>query len=196
MHIKSIKENLKTILAKQKELNYHFINIIREPASNVAILNVESELGLTFNDELRELYLVADGTNIDNVTPSGLTGIIPIHNFLNLEDAIKYYKLSITFDQAFYNSEYDFSPGKKLFPFLEDGAGNCYWVDLNSESENFGKIYWTNTFGEDPKYVFSTLTSMFQAIADGYESGTIWVDGEGYLDCDFTAFDEICKLYS
>src|SRR5690606_40828790 len=83
----NIVDSFRIILGQQKKLNYHFPNILRPPATSQDIVMTERSLSLSFNSELRELYSVADGTDIDDVTPCGLTGLIPIHNFLSLEDA-------------------------------------------------------------------------------------------------------------
>ncbi|WP_316840513.1 SMI1/KNR4 family protein [Pedobacter gandavensis] len=187
----SITESFKIILTKQKDLNYHFPNILRQSASLQDMLKIETALGLTFNAELKELYLFADGTDIDNATRSGLTGLIPIHNFLSLEDAVSYYHQSMDFEESFHNWTKDSKPGKQLFPFLEDGAGNCYWVDLNEETPNYGRIFWTNTFGADPEYVYNSLTAMFEVIAEAYHTNVMFLDDDGYLDCDFKAFDDL-----
>ncbi|MCJ8210337.1 SMI1/KNR4 family protein [Mucilaginibacter sp. RS28] len=189
----TITESFSAILKKQKELNYYFPSILRPPAAPTDITKTEDKLGLNFNDELKELYLFADGTSIDNITPCGKTGLIPIHNFLSLKDAINYHEQSMKFDDSFYNWAKDFKPCKQLFPFLEDGAGNCYWVDLNEGTAKYGNIFWTNTFGADPDYIYSSLTSMFGVIADAYETRIMFVDKDGYLDCDFDAFDELSK---
>lgn len=189
----SIIDSFRTILIKQKELNYHFPEILRKSATMQDIAKTEEALALTFNTELKELYLFADGTNIDSITPSGLTGLIPIHNFLSLEDAITYYRQSMEFEESFHNWTKDFQPGKQLFPFLEDGAGNCYWVDLNEKTPDYGRIFWTNTFAADPDYIYNSLTSMFEVIAEAYRTGIMFVDGDGYLDCDFRAFDKLSE---
>ncbi|GGH20484.1 SMI1/KNR4 family protein [Sphingobacterium alkalisoli] len=192
----SIIVRFKEIVVKQKELNYHFPNILRKPASMQDIRKTELALDLTFNDELKELYLFADGTDIDNVTPSGFTGLIPIHNFLSLEDAVRYYYESMEFEESFHNWTRDFCPGRHLFPFLEDGAGNCYWVDLNEGTPDYGKIFWTNTFGTDPDYCYNSLATMFEVIADAYRTNIIFVDDEGYLDCNFEAFEKLSQKTS
>jgi len=189
----SIIESFRIILIKQTELNYHFPTILRKPASLQEIAKTETALGLTFNAELKALYLFADGTDIDSVTPSGLTGLIPIHNFLSIEDAVSYYKRSMEFQESFHNWTKDFQPGKQLFPFLEDGAGNCYWVDLNEQTPDYSRIFWTNTFGAEPDYTYNSLTDMFAVIAEAYRTDVIFVDQDGYLDCDFDAFDELSQ---
>ena len=187
----NIVDSFRIILDKQKELNYHFPNIIRPPAIPQDIASTERSLSLFFNSELKELYSFADGTEIDSVTPCGLTGLIPIHNFLSLEDATHYYYQSMEFPDSFHNWTRDFRPGKQLFPFLEDGAGNCYWVDLNEGTTDYGRIFWTNTFGTDPDYTYESLTDMFAIIAKAYLTGTMFVGEDGYLDCDFDAFDKL-----
>lgn len=189
----NITTSFAIILHKQKELGYHFPNIVRLPATLQDIALAEDALGLAFNKELKELYQFADGSDIDEVTPSGLTGLIPIHNFLSLKDAIVYYQQSMEFEDSFYNAQKNFRPGKQLFPFLEDGAGNCYWVDLNEGTLDYSKIYWTNTFGQEPDYTYTSLTSMFEVIAEAYDSGIIFMDEEGYLDCDFEAFKKLSE---
>lgn len=191
--MKNIAESFKTILTTQKDLNYHFPGILRQPASLQEIAVTEKNLGLHFNDQLKELYLFADGTNVDSVTPSGLTGLIPIHNFLSLDDAVIYYNQSMEFEESFQNWTKDFRPARQLFPFLEDGAGNCYWVDLNDNTPDYGRIFWTNTFGADPDYTYSSLTSMFEVIAEAYSTGIMFLDSDGYLDCDFQAFDKLSE---
>ncbi|TYR31199.1 SMI1/KNR4 family protein [Sphingobacterium phlebotomi] len=190
----NIVDSFRIILDKQKELNYHFPNIIRPPATSQDIATTERSLSLFFNSELKELYSFADGTEIDTVTPCGLTGLIPIHNFLSLEDATHYYYQSMEFPDSFHNWTRNFRPGNQLFPFLEDGAGNCYWVDLNEGTTDCGRIFWTNTFGTDPDYTYESLTDMFEIIAKAYLTGIMFVGEDGYLDCDFDAFDKLSNI--
>lgn len=169
--------------------------ILRNPAISSDIENLENELELKLNDELIELYSVADGIENDYKTVSGLLGLIPIHEFMSLSNVIEYYKSSIDFEDSFLNWNTNFKPDKKLFPFLHDGAGNCYWVDLNENTENYNRIFWTNTFGENPDYMFDSLTIMFHVIAESYIKGIFWLDEEDYLDCDYDAFDKLADSF-
>ena len=182
----------KNIIERQELLGYHMPKILRTPADKSAVAETERILKLTFNQELNQLYSIADGVNLDYITPSGLTGLIPIYNFLSLSDATEYYKVQVDFDEAFHNWETNFKPGKHLFPFLQSD-GNCYWVDLNEETENYSNIYWTNTLAEDPEYLFSSLTSMFKTISDCYDNGIFKLDEEGYLDCDYNAWGHVAQ---
>jgi cell wall assembly regulator SMI1 len=193
--MRTITESFKLIVDWQRQLDYYMLKIIREPASKNDLKMTESTLGLSFNKELIELYSVADGIESDDKTPSGLLGLIPIHEFMSLHNAVHYYKSYIDFDNVFLNLDTNFKAGKKLFPFLQDGAGNCYWVDLNDNTKDYGKIFWTNTFGDNPDYMFDTLTIMFQVISEAYEKGIFWVDDEGYLNCDYSAYSDLEAKY-
>jgi len=194
--METITNCFKQIISKQKGLKYPMPEMLRSPARIEDISDAEARLGFKFNNELKELYLLADGIGSDGITPSGFTGLIPIYDLLSLNDAINYYEQGIDFKESFHNWKYGFSVGEKLFPFLEDNAGNCYWVDLNDATANFGKIFWTNTFGTDPDYRYNSLTIMFNVIAKCYDNGIIHLDEEGYLSCDYNRFELIAKDYN
>ncbi len=186
----SIKESLKYIIEAQKNIGYPMPNFLKPGATDQEIEKAERETQMKFNDELRELFKSINGIRVRDEPPSGLTGIIPIHDLLGLKDAAGYSSL-----MDWENHELVYSPrlsGHKFFPFLHDGGGNCYWVDLNKGSENHGRLYWTNTFGDEPGYLFNSLTDFFNAIKTGYKNGIFMLDEEGYLDCDYDQWGKIC----
>jgi cell wall assembly regulator SMI1 len=194
----NLTEYFKRIIDKQREMGYYFPKILNAPAGLFKIRETEKILGLNFNPELRELYSFADGTDNKGLA-IGMTGLIPIHQFMSLKDAVSYFKVSMDSNEniirrygsdLFRNEEQGFTPGKKLFPFLHDGAGNCYWVDLNEGTDDYGKIFWTNSFGEDPDYAFNSLTIMFQTICECYETGVMYLDKDNHLDCDDDSWNE------
>jgi hypothetical protein len=198
--MRTIAENFQIIIDKQNSFDYNFPKILQAPANTFQINLAESSLDLKFDSELNELYRFANGTNIDEDSELtlGMIGLIPIHTFLNLDDAVQYYNAYVkltdnSLSDFFFNFQTEHRPEKKLFPFLEDSAGNCYWVDLNVNTENYQKIFWTNTFGEQPDYAFNSLTSMFQTIAECYENGIMWVDSEKNLECDYARFYRVAK---
>lgn len=121
--MKTISESFKIIIDKQNEIGYHMPKILKRAATKTEIKQTENELNLKFNKELIELYSIANGIENNNET---LLGLLPIHEFMNLNKAIDYYKSSINFEFSFLIWETNFTPNKKLFPFLEDGCGNCY----------------------------------------------------------------------
>jgi len=171
-------------------MGYHMPNMLSGPASDEEIARAEQELGFKLNNALIELYKCANGIINDYKTVSGLTGLIPIHNFLNLDDVVSYYKDLIDLEE--YLTDYTgFKPGKQLFPFLDDNVGNCYWVDVNTGTANENRVYWTNTFGEYPSYHYESLQNMFAVIAEAYTTGLMFLDEDSYLDMDFVAFHKL-----
>ena len=187
----TIKENINYILESQRNMGYHMPTIINSPASDKEIIEAERNIGMIFNDELKDLFKTINGIDIDGETPSGLTGIIPIHELLSLKGAISYSNnMDWNEHKEMYEIEYEF--GSNLFPFIHDGAGNCYWVDLNEGTNNYGRLYWTNTFGDEPDYLFNSLTEFFEAVKIGYEKGIYTLDKEGYLNSDYKEWSKIC----
>lgn len=186
-----IREDIASIIEYQKAMGYYMPNIVQPPATESKIRETEEKLGMKFNPELRELYLTINGVYLDGETPSGKTGIIPIHDLMDLDWSVNYYRdMNWKEYKEMYRINYEL--GEKLFPFINDGAGNCYWVDLNEGTKNYGRIYWTNTFGEEPDYLFNSLNDFFDAILKGYESKVFSLDEEGYLDCDYKKWGQIC----
>ncbi len=190
--MKTITEYFERIIEVQNRLGYLLPKILRPPLDEQSIKQTETTLGFKFSSELKELYSFANGTDYLNY-PSGKTGLIPIHTFLSIEDAILNYTISIQVEDFFLNYDTNFKPNKCLFPFLSDGAGDFYWIDLNLNTENYAKIYWTSSSGEEPCYVYKSLTTLFKIVCECYESGIIYTDSEGYLDCNYEAFKEISK---
>ncbi|MFT3945345.1 MAG: SMI1/KNR4 family protein [Agriterribacter sp.] len=179
---------LTIIIDKQREMYYAMPKYLRKPVKISLIKEVESQLRILFNQELYDLFSFADGVDY-NGKPSSIIGIIPNYILLSLENCVGYYKEVIEHDDLFFNPEKEYHPGKKLFPIMNND-GNCYWVDLNDTSENYGKIYWTNTDGEYPDYHFESLTSFFKTISQCYENGFITVDNEN-LVCDYYAWGKV-----
>lgn len=198
--MRTITENFQIIIDRQNLLGYYFPKLLQAPADTASLHYAEESLNLQFNPELNELYGFANGTKTEaeSELTLGQTGLLPIHTFLSLEDAISYYNACIntskdSLGDSFLNLDTDYKPGFKLFPFLEDSGGDCYGVDLNVDTENYGKIFWTNNAGEQPDYTFDSLTSMFQTIAECYDSGVMTVDEEKNLWCDYDQFYRLAK---
>jgi len=202
-----LTEIFQKIIDRQRKIGYGFPDLLNKPATTSEIEETEKQLGLKFNDELNALYLFANGENPKGL-PSGKTGLIPIHDFMDLEWAVQTFdnfaelkephekRMANELMDAFYVYDKEvpnYIPGPQLFPFLTDGAGNYYWVDLNEGQPTYGKIFWTNTFGESADYTFNSLTAMFQTILRCYETGIIFIDYEGHLDCDDKKWREVAR---
>ena len=181
-YMRTITENFNIILARQKLIGYDYHSILNPPASIDEIARVEKRLDLGFSTELLELYMFANGTKkcSDNF---GAVGLVPHYIFSDLAIAEIFYSnhqsdFELTdIDDAGHFTMYDdsytrtFTPQRKLFPIFFDGSGDYYWVDLNENTENYNKVYWTNSgLACSPFYEFNSLTSMFQTIAESYEN--------------------------
>jgi cell wall assembly regulator SMI1 len=177
-------EYLINILTLQKSLNFKFSEILRPAADILSIKNVEKELNIELTDDLKELYSYADGT-ICRTERNSLLCLIPYYDLLPLNVAVQYHKITIDDENYFYNSDKDFKPSKKLFPFLEQDGGDCYWIDLNKGTENYCKIYWTTTLAQEPDYLFDSLNSMFETIYECYEKKIIFFDKENILSTKY-----------
>ncbi len=178
---------------KQKMSNNRFYDILNPAAEKHSIDSTEKVLGFEFNSELRELYSYADGT-IHRVKRNSLLCLIPFYDFLSLKDATAYFKALKNENEYFYNSEKKYQPGKNLFPFLEADGGDCYWVDLNKGTDNYNRIYWTTTLAQEPDYLFNSLTSMFKTIADSYEKNILFIDQQGIVSCDYSAWGQLAEI--
>lgn len=195
MYIKSITENFKIIVSRQNEMGYYFPSILQASGDIDAIQKTEQALGAKFSKQLIELYSFANGTKRDE-KPLGMIGLLPIYIFMNLSDAEEYYKTSIGFEDSFITWDTKYKPENKLFPFLQNCSGDCYWVDLNEGSENYNKIYFTNTLPHSPDYIFNSLETMFESIAECYSTKVFFLDEENYLDEDYEKWGVICKKYN
>ena len=95
--MRTIIQNFKIIVDKRNSLGYNFPKLLQEPADKFLIRTTEQTLNLKFNSELDELYSFANGIKVseDLELTLGMIGLIPIHVFLNLYDAIDYYNAYI-----------------------------------------------------------------------------------------------------
>jgi cell wall assembly regulator SMI1 len=180
------------IIKKQKEISYSFPYTLNPPASKLEIEQTEESVGFTFNNELKELFLVANGSRRTNL----FLGLIPIHRLLTLTEAKNSYETNINnqevYDQLFEDWETCEKPGRKLFPFLADYSGHTYWMDLNTDTVNYGKVYDALMSGESPFYAFESLTSMFKVIYECYADNVFYLDEIGWLESDSERFAESC----
>jgi cell wall assembly regulator SMI1 len=189
----SITINFQAIVDKQNSMGYYFPSILNQPADTNLIEQTQQKLNLNFSKELIELYSFSNGTSRSE-NPLGMIGLIPIHIFMDLASAESYYSTSIQIKELFEVRDTGFRPGIKLFPFLEDSSGNCYWVDLNEDTDNYGKIFWTNTYPDSPAYKFNSLTSMFETIAQAYKTDIFFLDPDNYLDEDYDKWGVLAKI--
>jgi cell wall assembly regulator SMI1 len=198
--MRTITENFNIILARQQSIGYDYYSILNPPASTDDIAKVEKRLDLRFSVELLELYAFANGTTplIDRFK---MIGLIPTYIFINLSDSEYFYQL---YEEDFKKTDFayagnftmwdnSFTPQRRLFPILGNSSGDYYWVDLNENAENYNKVYWTNKASGSPDYVFNSVTSMFQTIAESYINNVFSFTTGKWLDTDYKRWTKIGK---
>lgn len=183
-------DSLKEIIKIQTELGYDFAAYLNNPSTKEELNKVLQRTGMKFNEDLANLYSYANGCSVPPIVPSGKACLIPSYRFLNIDDALSYYEEVIEADYLFIMNDGK-TPGKFLFPILDDEAGNCFWVDLNGKGINSGRIFWTNTFGDLPDYLFGSLENLFNAIRECYIEGYITVNEDGFLILDWKKWGEV-----
>jgi hypothetical protein len=185
------------IMEKQREIGYRFPETLFPPATIAEIENAEVDVGFKFCDELKQLFLYANGSEYTN---NRHLGLIPIHRLLTLDEAKRYFVDYVTnetmFDEAFENWETGERPGKCMFPFLADDSLHTYWLDLNIGSKNYGKVYDALMTGESPFYAYSSLITMLKVIYESYKENIFFLDENGWLEENTEEFVRVCKKYN
>lgn len=165
---------------------------LKPPVALETIHDCEKKLGFSLNDELREFYLQSNGVIMSE--DSFDEYLLPTMRMLSIEEAVEYRLHLNTIVETLKYSTDSFRPGNRLFPFLTDHSGNHYWVDLNDNIPgNYGKIYWTNSYGDPDDYKYSSLNSMLTIVCAAYQQNIITIDSDNWLTCDFKKYRIIAR---
>jgi cell wall assembly regulator SMI1 len=170
---------------------------LRPPTTEAALVAAEAEIGFRLPDDLRALYLHADGqVDIGTVTdPAPGTIVTPLfggYEFVPLEKALDDYRV---WDDLIDDWNAGDDPNfcitlragdppvareywrRGWFPFAIDGGGNAYAVDLAPvEGGTWGQVILTGS-DEDERRVLAPSLTAFLVAAAGCEP--IWEEGDG-----------------
>lgn len=188
--------HFQNILNIQRQIGHYFPEIVRPPVKIDEIRKAEKSVGFSFNEEIFELYLTADGSDPGITAPMAKSCFYPLEFFIPLNEAVERYVQQFVYGDGLnilFTTEDGYTPGAALFPFLENGSGGMTWVDLNVGSPNYGKIFQTPMGGDPAWYIFSSLTTLLEAIYKAYSDGTFWIDEEGLLDGDVDRWYDILE---
>lgn len=187
-----------TILKElEVELKNHFKPFLNEPATIEEIQYVESEMGISFSDELRMLYLAHNG---EDKSGPGLFFGLP---FLSLDEVLDEWRIwkkvedggAFDFDAYSIPTKYikEKYVNRKWIPISNDGGGNNIAIDVDPDEK--GKIGQVINFGRDEevKYVIANRISdvllfILQTLKD--KNFTIHQE-EDYLYWSYGANDNI-----
>ncbi|EJS69071.1 SMI1/KNR4 family protein [Bacillus cereus] len=187
-----------TILKElEVELKNHFKPFLNEPATIEEIQCVESEMGISFPDELRMLYLAHNG---EAKSGPGLFFGLPLLSLDEVLDEWRVWK-SIE-DDAFFNFDSFSIPAEYIkeryvnynwIPISKDYGGNNIGIDVDPDEK--GKIGQVINFGRDEevKYVIANRISdlllfILQTLRD--KNFTIYQE-EDYLYWSYGANENI-----
>ncbi len=126
---------------------------------------------------LESLYAWRNGTG-DGPGKLGEIYLFPGFYFLSLEDALLN-RLEFA-DSDLWSRDW--------FPFLADGGGDYYVVDLGVDS--FGAVRHFQLEQTEQTIEFESISMLLETIAQGYEKGVFFLDGE-YLEMDEDNFTEL-----
>jgi hypothetical protein len=192
------KKNLKMsqMVLEFKNLDYsqRLLNdnskIYNQGATNEEIKAAEIEFGAAFPEEMKDLYKNANGNKVYPDFFGSLNLIRGKYALLSLQEALKYYN-DIDWEEYQELYEPDYFPGDMLFPVLDGGKFDVFWIDLNQTSDNKNKIYYTNTLGTPHCYAFSSLENMIKIFNLAYERNIIF-RSEDMIDIKYDEFFQLC----
>jgi cell wall assembly regulator SMI1 len=120
------------------------------------------------------LYSWRDGTDTEGIRKLGDISLFPGYYFLSLADAIANYRA--------------FLPDRRWMPawlpIFANGGGDFYVSDLSAA----GIVRHFRIEESEHPVEFLTVSDMLRTIATGFERKLFFVDDEGYLEMDYTAF--------
>lgn len=172
---------------------------LNPPATKAAIMAVEAEIGFRLPDDLRELYLRADGQKrfdhpVDPMPGTIVTPLFGGYQFAALSRALNDYRTWVDVidewgDESDSSGWITLRPGdppvareyfrRGWFPFAIDGGGNAYAVDLSPvEGGTHGQVILIGG-DEDERRVLAPSVTAFLVAAARCEP--LWEEGDGPL---------------
>lgn len=134
-------------------------------------------LPIQLTEELYEIYQWRNGSTDWNNTNSLVS---PTLEFMPLEEAIKhFYDLSNSFTEIHSSNEAYFCD-RFLFPVICENSSCYYAVMLENEKKISSPVIDISGEG-DLDIVFSSLMEMMKTLAEYCETGTYYIDSEGFL---------------
>lgn len=179
---------------KSKLINYldkiyeHLLNLncpineyINDGVTKKMVLDCFENIGLVPSPEIIDLYTWHNGTNIIEGTKLDYIQFIPGFHLLSLEDAIYQYNL-VKEDQRW---------NKSWFPFMANGGGDFYNIDLTMSNKLTTPIvgFILGELAQEIEY--ENMTSMMKTFYICYEKKIIYCSNQGYLDMNDQEYAKI-----
>ena len=135
-------------------------------------------LPIQITEELYEIYQWRNGSTDWNGTDSLVS---PILEFMPLEEAINsFYDLFNLFTETPLLDESFSYDERQLFPIICENSSCYYAVMVDNKERMISPVMDVDSEG-DLSIVFNSLTDMMQTLAEYCETGTYYIDAEGFL---------------
>lgn len=175
-----------------RRLKRPLAGLLRPGLSEEKILEKTSTFPFCFSRELIELYQWHDGVADRYTTPMRDTAFFGIYSFMSLDEAVQEYRSLIEINEELKEELTDEQMWDQLwFPFLTDSSADYYLASLSSETTDSSPVVVRTYDFEEFEQAFSSLESMFATLSNGYATGAIYPDSEGFLSVNWTMWNRI-----
>jgi cell wall assembly regulator SMI1 len=154
------------------------LGALRPGLSDEAVNRLLGLAGLPANSEVVALYSWRDGTQTEGFTLDDIQ-VFPGFYLLSLEDALANYRAFVT----------DSRWRQGWLPLFGNGGGDFYVVDL--EGQPSGRVRHFRIDEAEHPVEFDSLLGMFTTLAAAFVAGVFFVDHDGYLEMDDSAFTAV-----
>lgn len=154
-------------------------SLLNPPAAEAQIAAVEREIGFAFPQDLRDLYLLADGQHLPDTAEVPL--LFGQYGFVPLEEALEEYRTwkSVHDDEKDSFSEtYNWTTARAgdpvhpdywrpgWFPITLDWGGNAYAVDLSpAPGGTYGQVILIGRDEDERRVLAPSLSAFFRKVA-------------------------------
>lgn len=183
--MKNFKEELHSLSKLLKDIKHPVIGYLMKPLSSKSILKKFAEINLLPTEELVELYVWHNGSNVyKNAKIGDICFVPPGMYFLNLDDAISHYTQLITLPTW----------NKTWFPVFTNGGGDYLGVILDGKNLRFSPVIDYMRDETEQSISYSSLTSMISLIIKAFKNKIIRLDHDtGWINVDYGKYYEFLK---
>lgn len=138
------------------------------------------------NSELLKLFSWRNGTEHNEETNLDSMHFTPGFYLISIDEAIAFYdEMSIlkTWQEGW-------------LPFMTNGAGDFYLVDLSEKSDNYGKVIGFLRGEPEHDYEFESITSMMNSFHHAIVGDVVFITNDGYLEMNDEAFIPIAREFN
>lgn len=168
--------NIESNLRRMKR--HDLITALRPGLAPEEMLTLLTRVGLRPNTGIQSIYQWHDGTTTENLK-LGQIYFLPGFYLLSLEDATANYR----------EFSHDSRWTRGHLPFLADGGGDFYTIDLDGHQAGIIRHFYIDSFESPIEY--ESIEKMIFTIEKAYDLGLFYLDQDGYLEMNDVEFSEL-----